>query len=365
MAVRRSEWGRRSRRVLIWGLGLAMLAQVAGGLLLDYVWPLVRFPSAGKIVRALHSMPDAPRLVFLGSSRMIGAIEAGEVQRLLQSEQGRTQMYGVLNGAVPAGDLVAQELLLAKILRAGCRPEYLVMEVNPESLHACNPWMQVHVYRQLRWDDLFAYAGDIARSRELVRFLNARFFPLLLHRKAILESFAVGWSHAANSAWSTALSPGDKPDWDEMLRPPHVEFTPHMAAVIEASAKQMIVPWLRNYAVGGQSAAALDRILTRCGRENINVVLVGVPVSRPHRDCYTPEIDRLYRDHLARVCGRFGCQFVDCRDWLGDCYFVDTHHLCAAGGIYFSRLFTHRVLLPREVARVDADSAALYDHAND
>jgi hypothetical protein len=111
--------------------------------------------------------------------------------------------------------------------------------------------------------------------------------------------------------------------------------------------------WLRHYQVGGTAAAALERLLGRCRSHRIAVVLVGVPVTRPHRDTYTAAIEAEFHAHLERLCQTYGCRFVDYRDQVPDSLFVDNHHLHLGGGMYFSQRLAREVLAPVWRAEID------------
>ena len=59
--------------------------------------------------------------------------------------------------------------------------------------------------------------------------------------------------------------------------------------------------WLTPYHVGGVSLAALERTLRLCRDNGIEPILVGVPVTRWHRQNYTPAIEAAYRGEMDRL----------------------------------------------------------------
>src|SRR5271166_2065639 len=65
MPVHRRRLGKRSRNVLLWALGLFLSVQLGIGLLLDYVWPLLRFPSAAEVLATLPEDPGTVAVLFL------------------------------------------------------------------------------------------------------------------------------------------------------------------------------------------------------------------------------------------------------------------------------------------------------------
>ncbi len=180
-----SRGQRRARMVLLWGLGLFTVLQLTGGLLLDYCWPLLRFPSAGQVLAALQQTP-APRVVFLGSSRTRVGIEQGVVGPLLSRYCSLSDLCPALNAGVPAGDPITEEFLLRRLLDQGVRPDWVVLEVSPETLNQHNEWLAIHVQRQLRWEHLPGYLVQACRSGQGMRFLAARFCAPFLHRQQVL-----------------------------------------------------------------------------------------------------------------------------------------------------------------------------------
>jgi hypothetical protein len=111
-------------------------------------------------------------------------------------------------------------------------------------------------------------------------------------------------------------------------------------------AANVIRKSLRNYRVGGTAAEALERLLKRCRQHGITPVLVGVPVSIPYRELYTPEIDGPFLSYMNQMAQTYRCQFVDYRDRVPDSLFLDQHHCNLEGGIYFSEKLSREILAP-------------------
>jgi hypothetical protein len=111
--------------------------------------------------------------------------------------------------------------------------------------------------------------------------------------------------------------------------------------------------WLQNYQVGGTAAMACERLLDRCQAHGVAAILVGVPVTRAHRELYGPEIDAAFLAYVNDLCSRRGCRFEDYRAEVPDHLFLDNHHVLREGGLYFSKRLTDEVLLPvwKEVDR--------------
>jgi hypothetical protein len=103
--------------------------------------------------------------------------------------------------------------------------------------------------------------------------------------------------------------------------------------------------WLKGYQVGGTAAEACERLIDRCQANGMTVILVGVPLTKAHRDLYTPGIEHGFLTYVEDVADRHGCRFVDYRDRVPDDMFLDNHHVLRSGGEYFSRILTDEVLI--------------------
>jgi len=359
-----SRGNRRSRTVLLWGLCLFLAAQLLGSLLLDYCWPLLRFPSFSRVLTTLAAMPP-PRIVFLGSSRIEVGIDQGEVGTVVQKRCSGTRQssepYPTLNAAVPAGDPITAEYLLGQLLEKGVQPDWVVLEVSPETLNRSNEWLAIHVRRQLRWEHVPGYVVEVCWSGQGMRFLHARLFGPFLHREQILRAVSTnvfGRSETSrppeNAANLTDEVPAPPPldcakepiDWDRVLQPPEREVTPKLRDLIQLTTDRQVSLWLQHYRIAGNSSWALERTLQLCQKHRIRVLLLAVPVTSPHRQTYTPAIEQTFQEYLAGLLQKYPCHFIDCRDWMQDGLFLDNHHLNTEGRVYFSRMLAYHVLAP-------------------
>ena len=109
---------RRSRRAVGWALGLFAAVQIASGLVLDYVTPLVRFPTAKAVLGVARKDPTPPDFAFFGSSDW-APIYHEDLDRELSS-LGQPWPRTV-SMAVPAADPITMEFLLDQLLRPARR----------------------------------------------------------------------------------------------------------------------------------------------------------------------------------------------------------------------------------------------------
>jgi hypothetical protein len=351
MPTRRDRQARRSRRVLLWAVGLFVVAQLTTSLLLDYCWPLLRFPSARKVLAHLAAEPDKPDIVTLGSSRFEAGIVPTEISSLVSQECRTDRPVRVFNASVPAGDIIAAEFMLHYLLEGGVRPKLVLLEINPETLNHYNDWLGVHVRRQLCWHDMPGYFVQVCQSMQMVRWLGERVNPVYYHREELWQatseacrSLAAGTATNAPGRAKPAL--GQQPAWKELLCPPPMALPAEALEQCRSSAFGVVRRWLRHYRISGGNAEALERMLRLCRQKQIEVILLGVPVTTPHREVYTSEINAVYLAYLDCLCQTHGCRFVDYRARVPDSLFVDTHHLGPKGGLFFSRLLTYEVLAP-------------------
>ena len=334
-----SAHNRRARAALLWTAGLFLAAQLVGGFLLDTVGQAIRFPSAAHVLERVEQ-GERPAVICLGSSRFAHGLNESLLKEGLTRELGGAGP-AILNASVPAGDQVSSDYILQKLLAEGVRPRLALVEVTPESLNACNTWLNVHVQRQLGWEDLPRFGREIFQANQLLRLVKARLLPLYLHRRQLLRE---SWE----AVRPESETPAEKiPDAAvaEIVRNLRKEPPRSQAAAIQHGASQ-VPRWLRNYSVGGTSAAALERVLRRCAEHGVTVVLVAPPVTAAHRAAYTPPIDAAFSAYVTQLAPRHGCRLVSHRDRLPDELFIDNHHLSTAGGRTWSEIVAAEVLAP-------------------
>jgi hypothetical protein len=340
---RRTTFRKQSRRALGWALGLFFVGQFAAGFVLDYAAPLTRFPSAGRVARFAEQQPKSPDVVFLGSSRTGGGIHAGEMNGLLAAEFPGDPPR-VLNAAAPGGDPITAEFMLDVLTRRGVRPKVVVLEVWPEAFNRRNPFVSLHAIRQFDWGDAPGYAGDIVRGKAVWLYLQARLVPVYTHRKEILANLRAEAGAAPTVARHTPARPLDAGplDWERILRTPAGDA--QSIGATQASAE--VRKWLTPYAMTGSAMAALERILDRCRRDDVSVILATYPTYSAHRQEYTAEIEGQFQAYMDRLCAEYGCQFCDGRAWVPDAMFRDLLHVTPDGGKRYTRQFAETTLIP-------------------
>jgi hypothetical protein len=213
-----------------------------------------------------------------------------------------------------------------------------------------NEWLGQHVLRQFTWEDTPTYFSDICRSGNSLRWLSARLLPLRAHRREICRVAAEGIERTLTETLYSKRQKKPRIKSPETQGVPweiFLEMSGSLPLDVRTSAGLPAVQrWLKDYRVGGTAAAALDRLLTRCRQEQITPILVGVPLSSPHRELYSDAIEQAFSSFVVTLVEKHQCRFVDFRDRVPDNMFLDNHHVLRSGGSHFSRLLASEVLLP-------------------
>jgi hypothetical protein len=337
--------GARKRTALLWALLVFMAVQFVAGLLLDYRWPMVRFPEAVRQLSIPHTAQHAPNFLCLGSSRFEGELLAPEITKLLRQQFGHERPLNVFNGSIGAGEPVAMEFMFDKLFKDGVRPKIVVLEINPDTVSRKSMWVSLHIRRQLRWDNCLSYLPDIYRSGEIFRFLAMRLLPLYYYRLNIWSEIREGPPRAGLAPEMTANAGASPVRWDELLQTQPRPLSLAEEALFEHGAEWMNKS-LNNYRVGGAAGAALERLVKKCRQNQMEVILVSPPISTYLRRRYTSEVNVPFAAYVRHLVERYDCSYVDEREALPDYLFKDVHHVSGEGGLYFSRLLTRQVLIP-------------------
>lgn len=342
-----SQPTRRQRRpaakaILIWFALTFVVTQLSFGLLFDHCWHAVRFKSMDQQFRRAEAMQGACDIVALGSSRTGCAMPDGVLHQAIQEAADDTpeleEVPHVVNLAVPVGDLISSEHVLQAALHQGWKPRIVILEVLPESLNAVSNKMQWIINRQLNWKDVPRFAGEVYRAGELSTLICARLFPMYVHRLDFFDAIGDGLMDLTKKR--TGARSGI--DWSKNLGIANI--TAEERVLKEKQGMEIARLGLHHYQIGGNSAAALERLLQRCDEEHIFVCLVAVPLSKQHRELYTASIEEAFIAHMKQCCEHHSCQFLDCRTLLKEEYFLDGHHVNDQGARQFSHWFVQQNL---------------------
>jgi hypothetical protein len=346
--LERTRPDRRARRfqprltlavmAVVWGI-----ATLAATFIIDAHIAL-RMPYIGDLA-ADYSRKTTSMVVAIGSSRTGDGVEINRLTAFLkQSLPGRR--LSAFRAVVTGSGLVTQEAVLKALLSAGPKPSAVLLEVNPEFLHARKKW--VNVNRDVTWWNLLD-VGREALKRTGTELLESRLLPIYAKR---FEVRRVVWR------WAFECFGRVPPQLDE-LEPivptlwtgyiPNVPTRQPLSEEARAVQKRRAPPPLHQFEPTGSAARALERMLVLCDERSIPVLLVNAPICSESRKALAPVQSRFdsYIDELLR---RFpAARYFDAAAEIPDEGFRDHHHANEYGQDLFCRRLAH-VVLPETYA---------------
>ena len=354
---------KRGRAVLLWGAGLFLGVQLLASGLLDYCWPQIRFPEMYEQVARFDAVAGNVNVVFLGSSRTGCLIQEPTFNWVARTVTGDSRVTA-FNAYVPAGDPILCERTLQRLLEHGAKPRCAIIEVCPEGVNEHTAWLRMHVGWTLCWDDVPAYLRDMVVTENLVRYVGTRFLPLYVYREQIRRQLAervvAGFrSRSAppplatplmRAAAQPAFHSGESSE-NASAEGPATTASRHIAPRIDPTRAttvglEGIQRELLRYRPGGNSAAALERLIKRCRTHGIEPILVSVPLSSAHRRLYNADVESAFQAHVGALARKYACRYIDHRTALPDRFFTDHHHASTEGGSLYSQKIALEVVAP-------------------
>jgi hypothetical protein len=321
---------RRAKIALLWGV----LAFLAGQGVLSYVitrsHPEIRDPEFGYRLLRLREQaataPDRPLFLILGSSRTLSAIcpPALPPWPSAAGAEPRVFNFSVL-GAGPLREL----LILRRLLAAGHRPDWLLLEVWPPYLPQQGYWLdELHIMTQdLRPEDLSVVSRYFINRRAALEKLGLEtLLPISGLRSKLLARCA-----------SSLLSPdqhlckdrddfwkdGEPTGWHPWLEHGSAdEFRARIAGV-----KEQTKPCLDNFFISATADLALHEILEECRCQDTKAALILMPEHSELRSWYTPSVHEQINTYLDRLKSEFHVPVFDTRSWVADDDFHDLTHV--------------------------------------
>jgi hypothetical protein len=279
----------------------------------------------------------APRVVFLGSSRTLGAFDAGAV------EQAAGTPAVVFNFGVPAAGPVAHAVYVRRLLAAGLAPDLLLLEVLPAQFgHRSSgpPELGLLSADRLTWDETellvarYGFPGDSYRRRRAA----ADRAPWYTHRfklLARLDPEMLPWQQRTDSGRAA-----DSHGWSPVAEGLHA----HAPAFAYAAREYGEV--LHSWELDPGAAVALRDVLTLCRASGTSVRLVLMPESRAFRELSPPATRARLAEFLSAIAVEFECPVIDAREWIPDHDLVDGHHQSREGARAFTDRIATEVILP-------------------
>ncbi|OYV90071.1 MAG: hypothetical protein B7Z73_06395 [Planctomycetia bacterium 21-64-5] len=233
----------------------------------DFIEPGLREPEYGRklalLKTQLRQLPQRPLLLLLGSSRTAYGVRPDRLFDAATVETPLVYNFGILGGG-PLYEL----LYFQRLLAAGIRPRWVVIEVHPALLKTAPELMGAHIPPIERCD-----ACDLWFLRD---YLDA--------------------------------------------------------AMRQARAKlvrQIYAPGYRDFEVSDRPNRALRQILALCRQEGIVAALLLMPEAEELRDAEVTLAQQRISRYLWELGREYDAQVFDASHWCHDADFADGQHLLA------------------------------------
>jgi hypothetical protein len=340
-------WGRAA---LLWGVGIFLLAQLSFTVAVERWHPEWRDPEYGSrfgnLKKRMKKEPDTPLLVVLGSSRVGNGFKA---DCLPPPTWNGSENPLVFNMAKSGGTPTCELLILKRLLAAGIRPRWLVIEVLPpvlnwedRTLAAPEPIPS----NRFHWSDLEVldrYAPGTRWSRKQ-KWLEDSLLPWYSDRYVLLSRYASSWLEPGKAVAAPFQSMTSK-GWSPF---PFTSVTQEQYKKWFAVARDNFTEMLANFRISAEADHLFREMLEICRKERIEVLgLLLMPEGTDIRNLYSLDVCRAINVYLQGLCREFDIELIDARTWLSDDCFCDGHHMLPCGAEQFTLRLWRDALEPK------------------
>ncbi len=307
---------RASRRAVLWALASVASLQLGLSVALERFKPEWRDPEYGLRLRDFQSTRPPGRLVaILGSSRTQMGLNPA-VFDLPAS-------VGAYNFAQSGSGPVQELLTFKRLLAAGVRPDFLLVEVLPPTLSTASPVNRVTASERYDWRDLGhleAYGDSLPAG-----WLRARLSPWSSSRSVLLSRAGLGfllppsarrdflWKQTRPGGWMPYFfETVDNDRREEGLRKAHREYA----------------GCLRDLRIDPAARRAYAELLEHAARQGVGVKFFVMPESPRFRSWSTPATRDTVNAYLNELAHASGQPVAVLSAWdLPEADFADGHHL--------------------------------------
>jgi hypothetical protein len=345
----------RAKRALLWGVLVFLVSQGILTYMVSRVHPEVREPEYGHRLLRLREQaaaaPDRPLFLIVGSSRTLSGISPPSLLTW-PTEVGPEPR--VFNFSLLAAGPVRELMTLRRLLAAGHRPDWLLVEVWPPYLPQQGYWFdEDHIMLQdLRPEDLSIitrYLSNRCDAWEKVALetllpITGLRSNLLARGAAYLLSPDQRWRAKRFAFWEG----GEPTGWRPWLERGTTEEFHALIPGIKLQTK----PCLDNFCVSETSDSALREILEECRRQHIKAALILMPEHSELRSWYSPAVCKQVSAYLDRLHNEYQTPIFDTREWVDDEAFQDLTHMAPPAAPPFTRRLGREAVLPWLTGRV-------------
>lgn len=343
----------RAKAAVLIGLAALLLFQFGMNVALDTVKPEWRDPEFGHRLKRLRQLqadqPQRPLVLALGSSRPQMGLNPSEVGYA----DGPTDPL-VFNFCQAGCGPLQQYLNLQRLLDAGVKPDYLLVEVLSPVLAGNSRAEELLIPQRLSLADLGRIRHLCEESDQLAQeWAGYRIAPWYSLRQYLMSHWLgswLPWQHRQDFLWKQMHDNGWIPYFYERLEPADRD-----QKFAEAAAQY--AGYFADFRIAELQDRSLRELLKTCQRHEIPVAIFVMPEGPRFRGLYPSGSRELVNDYLNRLAKEFGAELFDAHDWLDDDRFADSHHLMKHGANEFSRRFGDTFLRPWLETRTKSESA--------
>jgi hypothetical protein len=336
----------RARAAIAWSGLSFLLLYLLGAYFVEKGPAKARDPEfAAKFERLqarLQEHPGQPLILMLGSSRTLLMLDAGSLHVNWDGTPAQVFNFGI-KGSGP----LLEFLCLERLLKAGVKPNLLLLEVFPALFNRPldrsleEVWFQEGRLRHSEVTELRPYHSDTKRIWR--RWLRFRLKP---------------WGGIERSLedYLDPLGP-DRPDhpgdFDLSIVDPF-GWEPHFRAGITDAQREHYKEVAKNqyhsamgpFEPAANAFAALKSILDTCEQNQVPVAMVMMPEGPFFRTFYPPGMQEQLAERFAKISQDRQILLVNARDWLPEQELYDSHHALPTGAAHFSQRLQHDVIEP-------------------
>jgi hypothetical protein len=326
----------RARAALASFIVFTVGLNVAALLVLDDLRPGVRDPEYGRRIRQYRERvtenPGRETVLVLGSSRAAMGVCPSAWEDV--SPTGSPMIF---NLSVLGGGPIMELLVARRAFVEGVQPSVVLFEYWPPYFYSEGNWAEPRrivaerlspVDRPIVRDYFPNPTGIEARMRtfrlnpiwEARERLLVQLFPKWVRNERRMDWM---WDGVDEWGWKPGFDylPGKSPERERML----------------AACGMIYRPLFADYRISAPADRALREAVATAGETGAKVGLLYLPESSEFRSWYTPQAERLAREHLAGISRELALPVINAREWMDDGLFVDGFHLSRVGAREFTR----------------------------
>ena len=319
---------------MLWAILTFVGSQAGLELAIEFCWPGLRDEFCHqKLVqlqeRFAAAPPGAAKVVMLGTSATYCDLQSKPLERQLKERWG--QEVAVYNFGIPGSSALMELVALKRLLAAGVRPDYVLIEVLSPFLSGCPP-LDPQRFSPPRFS--LAELSLVRRYTAYysrVRWWDGRLAPCYAHRREILRSVAPAF--AVDDVWTQGIGPFDSAGAGRL--PDAVRSEARFRQGLEMTERSYGA-YRNRFRRDAPFCRILDETLELCRAEGIRASLVLMPEASEMRGWYDGAVQREMLAFLGELGRRHGATVVDAHGWIDDGGFLDGIHLVESGADQFT-----------------------------